>query len=173
MCSHLVVNDGMKVDITQTYTVCSFPWYRITKHNIALATAVTEDGREVQGIGAHTFSTSKAEERAIENAKEMAVETDVSFTVTRIAVPSQRTVYSFLKQQGVVRSDHVSSLGGRPTVEVQVSDGERQADGKGKQNFLSALFTLGRKGEFSGAIDDAVESAAGSLDRTGTVSVDA
>lgn len=103
----------------------------------------------------------------------MPVETDVSFTVTRIRVPSQRAVCSFLKQQGAVRSDHLPSFGGRPTVEVQVSDGERQADGKGKQGLLSTTFSPRRKGEFSGAIDSAVDSAAGSLKRTGTVSVDA
>ncbi len=173
MCSHSVVIDGMKVDITQTYTVCSFPWYRITKQNIALATAQTEDGRRVQGIGAHTLSSSKAEERAVENAKKMAAETDLSFTVSRITVPSQRTVYSFLETQGVVRSDHMPSLGGRPTVEVTVSDGERQADGEGKQGFLDTLFSLGWRGQFANAIDSAVASASESLQRTGTVSVDA
>ena len=171
MCPGTVRTNGMDVDIVETYTVCSFPWYRLTKRNIVLATARTEDGREIQGIGAHNFSVAKAEERAIESVKELAVETDVSFTVTEIAVPSQRRVYSFLKQQGVVRSDHKPSFGGRPTVEVQVSDGERQADGKGKQGFMSALLSLGWKGQFSNAIVNAVESASGSLNRTGTVSV--
>ena len=161
----------MKINIKQTYSICNPSWWRLTKQTIIMATAVTEDGREVHGLGAHIWSKDKATDRAIENAKEMAAETDLSFTINVVTVPNQRVSYSFLDEQGLVRSQHNPSFGGRPTVEVTVSDGERQADGKGKQGLIQGL-GLGWGGQFSDATQRAVQSAEKSLQRTGVTTVD-
>ena len=101
----------------------------------------------------------------------MATETDLSFTINRVTVPNQRASYSFLDEQGLVRSEHNPSFGGRPTVKVTVSNGERQADGKGKQGLIHGL-GLGWGGQFSDATQRAVQSAEKSLRRTGVTTVD-
>jgi len=162
----------MQIDIKETYTVCDPSWWRLTKQTIVVVTAVTDDGREIQGIGAHVWSKDTATDRAIENAKELARDTDVSFTFKRVTVPNQRVSYSFLDSQGIVRSEHNPSFGGRPVVEVTVSDGERQADATGKQGLLSGI-GLGWGGQFADAAKSAVESGADNLRRTGVTSVDA
>ena len=161
----------MQIDIRETYTVCDPSWWRLTTQTIVVVQAVTENGREIQGIGAHVWSKDKATDRAIENAKELADETNVSCRIRRVTVPSQRTSYSFLETQGVVRSEHHPSFGGRPVVEVTVSDGDRQADAKGKQSLLGSI-GFGWGGQFSDATRNAVESGAANLRRTGMTTVD-
>lgn len=161
----------MKIDVKETYTVCNPSWWRLTKQTIVLVEAVTENGRDIQGIGAHFYSNDKATDRAIENAKEMARDTNVAFKIKRVTVPNQRTSYSFLEKQGIVKSEHNPSFGGRPVVEVTVSDGERQADAKGKEGLLSS-FGLGWGGQFGGAAKSAVKSGTANLQRTGVMSVD-
>jgi len=161
----------MQIDIKETYTVCNPSWWRLTKQTIVVVNAVTEDGREIQGIGANVWSKDTATDRAIENAKELARDTDLNFRIKRVTVPNQRVSYSFLDTQGVVRSEHNPSFGGRPVVEMTVSDGERQADAKGKQGLLSSI-GLSWGGQFGDAARSAVESGAANLQRTGVTAVD-
>jgi hypothetical protein len=161
----------MQLDIKETYTVCNPSWWRLTKQTIVVVNAVTENGREIQGIGAHVWSKDTATDRAIDNAKQLARDTEVSFKIKRVTVPNQRTSYSFIETQGVVRSEHNPSFGGRPVVEVTVSDGERQADAKGKQGLLSS-FGFGWGGQFANAAKSAVEAGAANLQRTGVTTVD-
>ena len=161
----------MQIDIKETYTLCNPPWWRLTKQTIMMVQAVTEDGRELQGIGAHVWSKDTATDRAITNVKDLAAETDLNFKFKRVTVPNQRTSYSILDTQGVVRSEHNPSFGGRPVVEVTVSDGERQADAKGKQGLLSST-GFGWGGQFSEAARSAVEAGADNLRRTGVTSIE-
>ena len=161
----------MQIDIKKTYTVCDPSWWRVTTQTIMVARAVTEDGREIQGIGAHAWSKEKATDRAVENAKDLARETNLNVRFRRVTVPIHRFSYSFLETQGIVTSEDHPSFGGRPTIEVTVSDGERTVDAKGKQGLLSS-FGLGWGGQFADAALSAVKTGADNLQRTGVTSVE-
>ena len=162
----------MEVDVRDTFTVCAHSWYRITKRTVVVASLVTENGRAVQGVGANRWSEGKATEAAIENAKRITRETDVGVKIRSIRLPNHRTQYNFLEEQSVVQGQHSPSFGGRPTIEVQVTDGDRTADGKGKQGVFSALFSLGPKNQFVDAELNAIEAAVADLQRTGRTTLD-
>lgn len=147
--------------------MCSYPWYRPISKSVVRATLVTEDGRTVQGVGVSRWSEDNATENAIENVKELASETDVAVEVQQITLPNQHDAYVFLDKK--VTRENTSSLG-LPSIEVSVTDGERTADGKGRDSYLNAL--LRRPGQILRAQKTAVSSAVEDLRRTGTVELD-
>jgi hypothetical protein len=111
------VHDETSGTVIQQYMiVCKTPTWLIGSKNVAVATAVTDDGRVVEGVGSAYWSTDTAAERAVEHARSLAEEVPFSFRITRVKIGASNATFQRVNE-GQFRKGG-NSLGGINPISV-------------------------------------------------------
>jgi len=129
-------DEGSEITIQGYAIVCRTPKWLISSKNVAVATAVTEDGRVVEGLGVSLWSTDTAAERAIEHARSMAAEVPFSFRITKVRVGASNATFqrvdeaTFRKGGGGIGGNHPFAPSSK--VWIRAEEGSHEVDASGK-----------------------------------------
>lgn len=156
-----------EIEIKMTQVVYRSPIYRVLTPNVAIAKGLTQDGREVDGIGASVLSEDTALDAAVENVKENAREVEFSFEVSVIKGGNLGRRIE-LYEGGVKKRPEGSSLSARPAVEINATRDGNGVDAKGKPGIIAGR---GFSPAFGLALSSALDSAESQFDRVGRTSV--
>ncbi|WP_143165389.1 hypothetical protein [Halobaculum gomorrense] len=160
------------LDIRDVSVVYSAPMWRITKKNIAVATGVTDDGRQVQGIGTNRWSGDTAMDAAIEDLKQNVTERDFSFRIVAFEGGYANVRIEFLDEQGVYRTTgSTRGLTGNKRVEINASRDGRSVSANNDERGFSWDNVGFERRDWSEMLEGALDSAASRLDRVGTTTV--
>lgn len=140
-----IQRDDVVVTVRQYMTVCETPKWLLGSKNVAIATAVTEDGRVVEGIGSSRWSTSTAEERAVEHVKSLATEVPFSLRISKVRVGSSNATFERV-DDGRFRKSGINPIGGSTKVWITADDGSHEVSASGKTylNYSKLRRALGK-----------------------------
>jgi hypothetical protein len=147
--------------------------WRIFTKNIAIASGVTSDGRNVQGIGVDRWSADGALDAAVEDIKRNARDTDFSFRISALEGGYANVRIEFLEEQGIYRTQGaMRGLTKNKTVEINASKDGRTVSAKGSQEGINREdIGFGNRG-WPEMLTAALDSARSRFDRVGTTSME-
>lgn len=163
---------SQSLDIRNVEVVYSCPTWRVFKKNIAIASGVTSDGREIQGIGVNRWSGDAAISDATEDIERKARETDFSFRITALEGGWANVRIDFLEEQGIYQiQGAMRGLTKNRVVEITASKDGRSVSAKASQAGVNRE-DMGISGrDWPDMLSSAIDSAQSRLDTVGTTSI--
>jgi len=125
-----------EVVIQQYTTVCKTPIWLLGSKNVAVATAMTDDGRIIEGIGSSYWSTDTAAERAVEHALTLAEEVPFSFRITRVKVGASNATFQRVDEERFRKGGNslggINLIGASTKVWIQAENATHEVEATGK-----------------------------------------